>query len=76
MAEHTLKEITLNIQQSTFHSLMADKTTDAANREQLIIVYCWIDDVFGVHEDFVGLHELAKTNSQSKLHELTKKIIE
>lgn len=72
MAKQMLQEISLNIQQSTFYSLMADKTTDAANKEQLVIVYCWIDDEFGVHEDFVGLCELGKTDSQSILHELTK----
>ena len=37
MAEHKLKEISLNIQQSTFYCLMADETTDTANREQLVI---------------------------------------
>ena len=74
MAEHILKEISLNIQQSTFYSLMADETTDAANREQLVMVYHWIDDEYGVHEDFTGHHELAKTDLQSILHELTKSL--
>ena len=72
MDEHILKEISLNIQWSTFYSLIADKTTNAANREQLVIVYHWIDYEFDVHEDFVSLHELAKTDSQSILHELPK----
>ena len=44
---------------------MADETTDAANKEQLVIVYRWIDDEFGVHEDFVGLHKLRRTDSVS-----------
>ena len=55
MAKHILQEISLNIQKSTFYSLMADETTDAANKEQLVIVYRWMDDEFGVYEDFVGL---------------------
>ena len=38
MTEHILKEISSNIQQSTFHCLMADETTYAANRGQLVIV--------------------------------------
>ena len=42
---------------------MADGTTDAANKEQLVVVYCWIDDEFCVYEEFVGLHELEKTYS-------------
>ena len=37
---------------------MANETTDAATIKQLVIVYRWIDDEFGVHEDFVGLREL------------------
>lgn len=72
MAKHILQEISLIIQKSTFYSLMADETTDAANKEQLVIVYRWIDDEFGVFEDIVGLHELERTDSQSILHELTK----
>ena len=47
---------------------------DAANKEQLVIVYRWIDDEFDVHEDFVGLRELKTTDSQSIFHELTKSI--
>ncbi|XP_065893694.1 zinc finger MYM-type protein 1-like, partial [Dysidea avara] len=56
MAKRVLSEISFNIQQSTFYSLMADETTDVGNKEQLVVVYRWIDDEFAVHEDFVGLH--------------------
>ena len=76
MAKHILEEIASHIQQSTFFSLMADETTDAANKEQLVVVYRWIDDEFTVYEEFVGLHELEKTDSQSIFHELTKSLDE
>ena len=39
MAKCVLSEISSNIQQSTFYSLMADETTDAGNKEQLVIIY-------------------------------------
>ena len=76
MAKHILEEIASHIQQSTFFSLMADETTDAANKEQLVVVYRWIDDEFTVYEEFVGLHELEKTDSQSIFHELIKSLDE
>ena len=63
MAKRVLSEISFNIQQSTFYSLMADETTDVGNKEQLVVVYRWIDDEFAVHEDFVGLRELKKADS-------------
>ena len=68
MAKKILEEIASNIQQSTFFSLMADETTDAANKEQLVVVYRWIADEFCVYEESVGLREL---DSQSIFHELT-----
>ena len=71
MAKCVLSEIPSNIQQSTFYSLMADETTDAGNKEQLVVVYHWIDDEFAVHEYFVGLRELKKADSQSIFQELT-----
>ena len=71
MAKHVLSEISSNIQQFKFYSLMADETTDAGNKEQLVIVYHWIDNEFAVHEDFVGLHELKKADSQTIFQELT-----
>jgi len=39
MAKHILEEISENIQQSTFYSLMADETMDVANQWQLTF-YC------------------------------------
>ena len=76
MAKKILEEIASNIQQSTFFSLMADETTDAANKEQLVVVYRWIDDEFCVYEEFVGLRELEKTDSQSIFRELTNSLEE
>jgi len=71
MAKRVLEEISSSIQKSTFFSLMADETTDAANKEQLVIVYRWVDDEFVAHEEFVDLRDLKKADAQSIFHELS-----
>ena len=71
MAKRVLEEISSSIQKSTFFSLMADETTDAANKEQLVIVYRRVDDEFVAHEEFVDLRDLKKADAQSIFHELS-----
>ena len=71
MAKRVLDEISSSIQKSTFFSLMADETTDAANKEQLVIVYRCVDDEFVAHEELVGLRDLKKADAQLIFHELT-----
>ncbi len=34
---------------------MVDKTTDASNREQVVLCIRWVDANFEIHEDFIGL---------------------
>ena len=42
---------------------MADETTDISNHEQVVIVICWITKDLIVHEEFIGLYEVACTGS-------------
>ena len=44
---------------------MVDETTDAANKEQVVIVVRWVDDAFNAHEDFIGLYVTGSTNAQA-----------
>ena len=53
-----LRGITANIQKVKFFTILADKSMDAGNKEQLNIVFLWVDEMLLVHEDFVGLHEI------------------
>ena len=41
---------------------MADETADVSNKEQLIICIRWVDDCFVIHEDFIEMHPLERTN--------------
>ena len=48
----TVKKFTL-----AYFSIMVDETTDMANKEQVVMVFHWVSDELGVHEDFFGLYE-------------------
>ena len=39
---------------SIFCTLMVDETTDASNREQVVLCIHWVDVNFKVHEVFIG----------------------
>ena len=60
---HTcLLEVTKELQGAKYYTIMADETTDASNKEQLITVFHYVDELMQVHEDFVGLYLLDKTD--------------
>ena len=63
MAVKLLGDITKRIQKAKFFTLMADETTDAGNKDQLVIVFCWVDENLNVHEDFIALHEIKVANA-------------
>ena len=44
---------------------MVDETTDAANKEQVVIVVRWVDDSYGVQEDLIGLYVTGTTNAHA-----------
>ena len=44
------------IQKAQFFTILADETTDCANREQIVFTNRWVDDNLEVHEEFIGIH--------------------
>ena len=56
-------QISANIQNATFFTIMADETADDSNKEQLVICIQWVDDCFVIHEDFIGMHPLERTTA-------------
>ena len=50
-----LRKIATCLQNSDFISIMADKTSELSNHEQLVICIRWIDDKLEALEDFIGL---------------------
>lgn len=71
MALRVLREVVRCIQRTPFFTVMMDETTDATNKEQVVIVLRWVDDGFSVHEDFIGLY-VVETIQASMLAEILK----
>ena len=68
----TLLEKTLSeIRKVNFFTVMADESTDASNKEQIVVAIHWIDGNLDVHEDFVKLHHVDETNAET----ITEKIV-
>ena len=60
-----LWEISHNIQNAVFYSIMADECADISNKEQLVICIRWVDENLAAHEDFIGLHQLEHTGADN-----------
>ena len=65
MSLKLLRKISSDVQQSAFYTVMADETTDASNKEQLVIVFRWVDNDLTIYEDFAGLYMLEHTDAVS-----------
>ena len=62
MAHACLRKIcATSLQSSEFLTLMADETTDASNKEQLVVVFRCVNDDLEELEQFVGLYQLEAT---------------
>ena len=60
-----MRQISANIQNATFFTIMADEVADVSNKEQLVICIRWVDDCFLIHEDFIGMHPLERKKCRS-----------
>ena len=46
-------------------TLMADKTADVVNIEQLVICRRWVDEQINAHEELIGLHPIPNTTANT-----------
>ena len=67
MAMKVLHNLIAPIQAATFICIMADETTDAANKEQVVVCLRWVDNALEAHEDFIGLYEVESTEASAVL---------
>ena len=70
MALKVAETISGNLQATSFYTIMADETTDCANKEQFVVCFRWVDSGFEVHEDFVGLRDVKSTDAETLSAEL------
>ena len=67
MAHKILRNINFRLHSASFFTIMADETTDASNKEQVVIVFRYVDNNdFSVEEEFLGL--TFPKISQNSLH--------
>ena len=53
MALKILRKIAGQIQESMFFTVMLDETTDCSNKEQVVLVFRWVDENLTAHEDLL-----------------------
>ena len=57
-----LHSIASDIAESGYYSIMDDKSTDASNIEQLVVIYiCWVDEEKTVCEEYIALIPVTQT---------------
>ena len=60
-----LRDISNEINNVEFFAVMVDETSDISNTEQLVLCLRWVDDELNAHEEFIGLHSLEVTNTDT-----------
>ena len=48
-----------------FYTTICDKYTDILKKEQLTLCLRWVDEIFKIHEDFLGFFELENIKSDT-----------
>ena len=64
MALKVAQIISGNLQATSCYAIMADETTDCANKEQFVVCFHWVDSELEVHKDFVGLRDVKRTDAE------------
>ena len=65
MSNQILRDIAASFQDGIYYAVMIDETTDAANKEQVVLMVRWVDDSFTAYEEFIGLHVTGSTTAQA-----------
>ena len=65
-----LQEISKNIQNSVYYTIMADEVTDSLNKEQFVVCLRWVDRDLVTHEELVGLYAVDNITSETLVNSL------
>ena len=68
MALTILCDVVESIKAADFFSIMLDESGDFFNKEQAVFSVRWIDENVTLYEDFLGLYEMEKTDTDSIVH--------
>ena len=65
-----LREISKNIQNSVYYTIMADEVTDSSNKEQFVVCLRWVDHDLVAHEELVALYAVDNITSETLVNSL------
>ena len=65
MAHAVLRDIVRDVREAKYFSIIADESTDVSGQQQFTLIIRHVSDKFVVHEDFIGLYEIAKADADS-----------
>ena len=54
-----LRDVSADLQDSPFLTVMADSMTDSSNQKQVTLILCQFTQDVQVHEEFLGLYHVA-----------------
>ena len=57
MSLRIIREIAANLHRTQSYTIMADETSDASDKEQIVLCFRWVSDDLTVHEDFIGFYQ-------------------
>lgn len=65
MGLQLLRHILADIRAAYWYSIIVDETRDVSGKEQLALSIRWVDAMYDVHEDLVGLVEVQATDAET-----------
>ena len=65
MSVSILRNISKNVKQSKFYTIIVDDVSDVSNHEQSVICIPWIDRNFEPHEDMIGFYKVEGIKSET-----------
>jgi len=65
LSHQVLRSIVQNVLTAKHFAIIADETTDESRKQQMSICLRWTDEDFSVHEDFMGMYEVAKADAET-----------
>ena len=63
LASEVRRDISQDIQNAIYYTLMADQTADVSSKEQVAVCIRWVDENLCAHEDFVGMKPVARATA-------------
>ena len=65
MSVSILRNISKNVKQSKFYTIMADEVADVSNHGELVICIRWVDHNFEPHKEMIGFYQVEDIKSET-----------